>query len=143
MKLSPILNIAHSGTGILLFSLAILSVIFAVLIAVKPATDPANEGLLRKANSVGLVESLVAVIVTLTGVMMVFIGPWSFSELWLWMSLLTMAFYSAALFFITTPARLLVAKDGSAVKCGMQVALQIGHVLLLIFASALMLLKPL
>ncbi len=142
MSFSPVLSIVHSGTAILLFSLAILSVILAVLIAVKPAADRANEGLLRKAITVGLVESIVAVIVTLTGVVSVFMGPWSFSQLWLWMSLMTMVFYSAALFFMTNPARLVVAKGGSALKCGMQVALQIGHVLLLIVAYALMLLKP-
>ncbi len=142
MSFSPVLIIVHSGTAILLYSLAIISVIIAVLIAVKPAADPANEGLLRKANAVGLVESIVAVIVTLTGVIAVFMGPWSFSQLWLWLSLMTMVFYSAALLFVTKPARLVVAKGGSAVKCGMQVALQIGHVLLLNVAFGLMLLKP-
>jgi hypothetical protein len=143
MSFYSALIIVHLGTAILLPSLVIISIIIAVSIAVKPAADQANEGLLRKANAAGLAEGTVAVIVTLTGVIAVFMGPWSFSELWLWMSLMTMVFYVAALLFVTKPARLLVATDGSAVKCGMQVALQIAHGLLIIVSYALMLLKPL
>jgi hypothetical protein len=142
MSLHPILSMAHSGAAILLFSLAIISLLISVLIAVKPAADHANEGLTKKANTVGLIENIVVGIVTLTGVITVFTGSWSFSQLWVWMSLLIVAFYSAALIFITKPARLAVAKGGSAVKVGMQVTLQLGHVLLLIVAFAFMVLKP-
>ena len=53
-----------------------------------------------------------------------------------------MAFYSAALMFVTKPARLVVAKDGSAIKAGMQIILQTGHFLLVVVAYFLMLLKP-
>lgn len=133
----------HSGTAILLFSLAIISVIISVLIAVKPAVDPANEGMMKKANTVGLIELIVAGIVILTGVIAVFIGNWAWSQSWLWMSLMVMVFYCAALIFVTKPARLDVPKGGSAIKTGLQVILQIGHVLLVIVAFALMLLKPL
>jgi hypothetical protein len=53
-----------------------------------------------------------------------------------------MVFYIAALQWITKPARLAVAKGGSEIKSGMQVVLQMGHVLLLFGAFALMQLKP-
>ncbi len=44
---------------------------------------------------------IVAVIVTLTGVIAMFMGSWSLSQSWLWMSLLVMAFYIVALGWIT------------------------------------------
>ncbi len=132
----------HSSVSILLFVLAIVSVIFSVLIAVKPAADPANSVLLRKANIAGLIEGIVACVVLLTGLIAVFMGSWSLSQSWVWMSLMIMVFYIAALVFVTKPARLIVSKRGSAVKTGMQVILQIGHVLLILVAFSLMLLKP-
>ena len=137
-----LLIIVHSGTAIVLFSVAMISVTLAVLIAVRPAVDHGNAELLRKAKTVGRIEGFVAVVLTLTGLITVFASPWSFSQSWVWMSLMAMVFYSAALFFITNRSRLVVAKGGSAVKCGMQVNLQMGHVLLLIFVLALMYVKP-
>ena len=142
MSSYDVLYKVHGGTSILLLSLAIISVLIAILIAVKPAADPANEGLVKKANIVGLIENFVVVIVTLTGVIAVFMGTWAWSQSWLWMSLMIVVFYSVALIFITKPARLAVAEGGSAVKTGLQVILQIGHVLLLVVAFALMVLKP-
>jgi hypothetical protein len=136
------LSAFHSGMGILLFSLAIVSVVIAVLIAVKPAADQAHAALMKKANVVGLIELIVAGILTLTGVIAVSMGSWEWSELWLWMSLMIMAFYGVALVFVTKPARLAVPKGGSAVKTGLQVVLQMGHVLLLFVSFALMVLKP-
>ena len=53
-----------------------------------------------------------------------------------------MAFYIVALIWVTKPARLVVAEGGSEIKSGMQVVLQMGHVLLLFTAFALMELKP-
>ncbi len=85
---------------------------------------------------------IVAVIVTLTGLIAMFMGSWSLSQSWLWMSLMIMAFYIVALEWITKPSRLAVAEGGSEVKAGMQVVLQMGHVLLLFVAFALMELKP-
>jgi hypothetical protein len=137
-----VLTLVHGGAAILLFSLAIISVLISVLIAVKPAVDPANDGLVIKANIVGLIENIVVGIVVLTGAIAVFMGAWSWSQSWLWMSLMIMVFYSAALIYITKPARMSVAVGGSAVKTGLQVVLQTGHVLLLIVAFAFMLLKP-
>ena len=132
----------HIGASLLLFLLSMISVLFSVLIAVKPAADPANSVLLRKANIAGLIESIIAGIVLITGLIAVFMGPASFSDPWVWMSLMVMVFYIVALVFVTKPARLVVATRGSAVKTGMQVILQIGHVLLILVAFSLMLLKP-
>jgi uncharacterized membrane protein len=142
MDFYPILSMAHGGTAILLLSLAIISVLISVLIAVKPAADQANEGLIKKANTVGLIENIVAGIVTVTGVIAVFMGSWPLSQMWLWLSLVIMVLYSVALEFITKPARLAVPKGGSAVKAGLQVCLQLAHVLLLLVAFALMRFKP-
>ncbi|MDP6436911.1 MAG: hypothetical protein QF790_06525 [Gammaproteobacteria bacterium] len=64
------------------------------------------------------------------------------SQLWLWLSLLIMVFYISALIWVTKPARMAVADGGSEIKSGMQVILQMGHVLLLFPAYALMILKP-
>jgi len=132
----------HSGAAILLFSLAIISVLIAVLIAVKPAVDPANARLVKKANIVEMIEIIVAVVVAMTGMIAVVTGAWPWSQLWVWLSLVIMVFFIAALIFITRPARMSVAIGGSEVKTGMQVILQMGHVLLLFVTFALMFLKP-
>ena len=142
MSFYDILSRVHSGTSILLFSLAIISVLISVLIAVKPAADPANEALLKKANVIGLIENIVVVILTVTGLIAAFMGSWPLSQLWLWLSLVIMVFYSSALIFVTKPARLAVPIGGSAVKTGLQVVLQMGHVLLILVAFTLMVLKP-
>jgi hypothetical protein len=136
------LNIAHGGAAILLLSLAIISVLIAVLIAVKPAIDHANQGLVKKANFVALIEIIVAIVVTLTGMIAMLTGAWPLSQLWLWMSLMIIVFYIVALEWITKPARLAVSEGGSEVKSGMQVTLQMAHVLLLFAAFALMALRP-
>jgi hypothetical protein len=137
-----VLGMVHWVAALLLFSLAIISVLMAVLIAVKPAADPANARLVKKANFVGLIELVVVGLVTLTGAIAVFMSSLSWSQSWLWMSLMIMVFYSAALIFVTKPARMSVSKGGSEIKTGMQVILQMGHVLFLFVAFALMLLKP-
>ena len=142
MKSYPLLVLAHSGTGIALFLLAMVSVSMSVLIAVKPAADPANEGLLRMANLVGLTESVAAGLVALSGLIAVWLGPWSLSQLWLWLSLVIMLFYLTALKRVTKPSRQTVSVGGSQIKSGMQIILQIGHLLLLLVAFFLMVLKP-
>jgi uncharacterized membrane protein len=136
------LSMVHSGASILLFSLAIISVVISVLIAVKPGIDSANERLVTKANTVGLIEIMVAGVVVLTGLIAMFMGAWPLSQLWLWMSLMIIVFYCVALIYVTKPARMAVAEGGSAIKTGLQVVLQMGHVMLLFVAFALMLLKP-
>ena len=142
MSFNRILSMSHGAAAILLLSLAIISVLIAVLMAVKPAADQAHKGLVKKANFVGLIEIIVAVIVAFTGVIAMFRGAWPLSQLWLWLSLVIIAFYIVALGWITKPARLAVAEGGSEIKSGMQVVLQMGHVLLLFAAFALMELKP-
>jgi len=137
-----VLSMAHGGAAILLLSVALVSILIAVLIAVRPAADPANENLVRKANTAGLVQNIIIGIVTLTGVVAVFMGSWPFSQFWLWSSLVVVAFYSAALQFITKPARMAVAEGGSEGKVGLQVALQVAHVLLLMVVFASMMVKP-
>ncbi|HJP37412.1 MAG TPA: hypothetical protein QF901_15655, partial [Gammaproteobacteria bacterium] len=129
-------------TAMLLVLLAMSTLLLSILIAVKPAADHANESLTKKANTVGLVENIVVGVVALTGVVMVFSGSWSFSQLWLWMSVLIVVSYSAAMLLITAPARSVIAEGSNAVKVGMQVTLHIGHLLLLIVAFAFMVLKP-
>ncbi|HJP04360.1 MAG: hypothetical protein QGG67_15385 [Gammaproteobacteria bacterium] len=142
MSVNPILSLAHSGAGLLLLALAITSVLIAVLIAVKPATDPANIVLVKTANVVGLIEIIVAVTISLTGLTAAFMESLPLSQQWLWLSLVIMVFYISAHIWVTKPARMAVAIGGSEVKSGMQVILQIGHVLLLLPAYALMILKP-
>jgi hypothetical protein len=137
-----VLSMAHGGAAIALLLLALSSISIAVLIAVRPAADPANEVLVRRANISGLIQNVVIGVVTLTGVVAAFMGSWSFSQFWLWSSLAVVAFYSAALHFITKPARMAVAEGGSEGKVGLQVALQVAHVLLLMVVFASMVVKP-
>jgi uncharacterized membrane protein len=143
MNIYGVLSFFHLCTAALLFALAILSILFAVLIAVKPANDPANARLVKGANAVSLLEQLALLVVTFSGVIATLMSSWSLSQPWLWMSLMIVVFYGLAGQFMTKPARLAVARGGSMIKVGMQVALQIGHLLLLIVAFALMYLKPL
>jgi len=137
-----VLGLIHYASAFLLLSLAIGSILISVLIAVKPAADRASERLVERANTFALIEQLTVWTVALTGVIAVFMSSWSLSQPWLWMSLMVVVFYSFALQFMTKPARLDVAKGGSMVKAGLQVGLQVGHVLLLIVAFALMFLRP-
>ena len=143
MNFYPTLSMIHFASALLLFSLAIISVLIAVLIAVKPAADQLNRRLLNRANAVGQIEQIVLGFVTLSGVIAALMNSWSLTQPWLWMSLMIVVFYSLALQFITKPARLAVAEGGSMVKAGLQVGLQIGHVMFLLVAFALMMLRPL
>ncbi len=136
------LTIFHASMAVLLLILAILSVSVAVLTAVKPGTDRANEKLVKRANTIGLIENIVAGLVTLSGLIAMFLGPWPLSQLWLWMGLLIMVFYSGMLIFVTKPARMAVAEGGSEIKVGMQVLLHVASLLLLMVGFSLMLLKP-
>ena len=136
------LSTVHAGSAIFLLFLAHISVGLAVWIAVKAAADPANLKIVNMANKVGFVENAVAGVLTLSGLIIAIQGPWSLSEMWLWMSLVIMVFYMVALVRVTKPARMVVAESGSEIKSGMQCILQIGHVLLLIVAFMLMLVKP-
>jgi hypothetical protein len=142
MDFYQIMIATHICVGILLFSVALVSVSIAVVSAVDPAADKSNAVLVERANTVGLIENIIACMVTLTGLGAMFLGSFSLSELWLWMSLSIMVFYSLMLVLITKPARLRVARGGSAVKTGMQVLYHVAHILLIIVSFAFMLLKP-
>ena len=87
-------------------------------------------------------ENIFAGIVTATGLTVMFMGDWQFSDLWMWMSLMIIVFYSVALVVITKPARLRVAEGSSEVKTGLQVVLEIGHIMLLMIAFSLMMFRP-
>ena len=136
------LNLAHWGAAIALLLLALASIWVSVLIAVKPAADPANERLVARANGLGMVQYITIAILTVTGLIEMFLGSWSLSEFWLWSSLVVVVFYSAAMKYVTGPARMAVADGGSEGNVGLQVGLQVGHVLLLLVAFAAMLVKP-
>ncbi len=140
--LYAVLSWAHSGAGILLFGMALFSVSIAVSIAVRPAEDHANEKLVNRANTIGVIQIAFVVIVTLTGLIAAFAGSYPLSQFWLWSSLVVMAFYGLAIHYITRPARMAVAEGGSEGKVGLQVALQVAHVLLLMVAMASMVVKP-
>ena len=133
---------AHIVSGMLLFALALTSVSLAVMIAVKPAEDPANLKLLTRANFVGWIEISTAGIASLTGIIAMFLGSWPLTEMWLWLSLVIMLFYMSALKRVTKPSRQVVAVGGSQIKSGMQVVMHVCHMLLIIVAWSLMLLKP-
>lgn len=142
MSSQELLSWTHTGAGILLFLLALASILIAVLIAVRPGADPANEKLVRRANAASRIQHLVIAVVALTGVTAASMGSRPFSEFWLWSSLVAMGFYSAALQFFTRPARMAVAEGGSEGKVGLQVALQVAHALLLMVILASMYVKP-
>ena len=142
MSSQELLSWTHGSAGILLFLLALVSILIAVLIAVRPGADPANEKLVRRANTASRIQHLVVAVVTVTGVTAVWMGSRPFSEFWLWSSLVAMGFYSAALQFFTKPARMAVAEGGSEGKVGMQIALQVAHALLLLVVLASMYVKP-
>ncbi len=142
MSSHEILTMTHGGAGILLLALALISILIAVLIAVRPGPERGSEDLVRKANTAGLIQHFIVAVVTLTGVIAVFTGSWPLSQFWLWSSLFAMPFYSAALYFITKPARMVVEDGGSEGKVGLQVGLQVAHVLLLMVVMASMYAKP-
>ncbi len=142
MEFDSLFHMAHVGLGIVLFALSLISVSIAVISAVNPDADQANKRLVERANRVGLIENTFAVLVILAGLMTVFTGSYSLGELWLWLSLVIMVFYCLMMVFVTKPARLVVADGGSAIKAGMQVLLQVAHVLLILVVYSLMLIKP-
>jgi uncharacterized membrane protein len=142
MSFYQILSMVHGNAAILLFALAILSIVFSVLIAVRPVTHSANHGLAKKANIVSLIEITTLGVVAVTGLVAVFMASLPLSQTWLWLGLVIVVFYGFALQFVTKRARLNVPQGTTATKVGMQVALQVAHLLLLIVAFALMALKP-
>ncbi len=135
MDLTVLIAKAHGGMGMLLLLLAITS----LGMAVKSIISSRSEGFLKVANITGLLETIIAGIVTLTGIVAIFTSPWPISQLWIWIGLIIMVVYSIFLKRLTKPARLAVADGGSASKWA---GLQIVHIVLVVVAFALMRLKP-
>ncbi len=135
MDLTVLIAKAHGGMGMLLLLLAITS----LGMAVKAIISAPNEGNMKIANITGLLETITAGIVTLTGIIAIFTSPWPQSQLWIWIGLVIMVAYSIFLKRLTKPARLATAEGSSASKWA---GLQVVHVVLVITAFALMRLKP-
>lgn len=143
MDLYNVVGMAHAGMGVLLFTLALFSISVAVISAVRPATDQANEKFVRWGNKLGTIECVIAIMIGLSGLVILNMDDaFSIDQLWIWMSLVIVTFYCLMLIYITKPARETVSSGGSAIKTGMQVLLQTAHVLLIIVAFSFMLLKP-
>lgn len=136
-------TIAHLGLAFLLLGLSFASLWTVVLTAVKPGLDRANVRLTNRANVLGWMETIVAVLATLTGLWAMVLSDRPLAETWLWASLAVMVFYSASLLPITKPPRMrLAAGDSTTGRVGMQVLLHVAYMLLLLFTFALMLVKP-
>ena len=132
----------HISSVLVLFLLALLSITFAVLTAVKTSVDETNERLYKISIAIWMVEILSAVLVSISGLIAMYMGDWPFSRFWVWASLLTMVFYAVSLYFVTKPPIQSLAGGGNAVKLGIQVFMHFGYMLLIAFLFALMLFKP-
>jgi hypothetical protein len=135
-------TITHLTFAFLLLALSIASVLTVIQIAVKPGPDRGNLRMLNRANALGWMETIVAVLATLTGLWVMVASGRPLSETWLWASLAVMVFYSASLLPITKPPRMRLAEGGTTGRVGMQVLLHVAYMLLLLFTFALMLVKP-
>lgn len=135
MNLTVIVAKAHGGMGMLLLLLAAVS----LAMAVKAIISAPNSGSMKTANITGLLETITAGVVTLTGIIAIFTSTWSLSQLWIWVGLVIMVAYSIFLKRFTKPARLATAEGGSASRWA---GLQAVHVVLVIVAYLLMKLKP-
>jgi hypothetical protein len=135
MEFYPILVKAHGGMAMLVFLLAGLS----LLVALFATLAKANGGVLKAGNITGLLETICAGIVTLTGIVVTAIGPLPLGQAWIWIGLVIMVIYSILLKRLTKPARLAVADGGGAAKWA---GFQLVHVVLLVIGFALMKMKP-
>ena len=142
MSLHPILSMTHVSAGMLLALLAVLSVVLSAWIVVKTFTGHAEEAPMEQAKLVARFEHVIVGFVVLSGVIAIFTGSWSFSEQWLWMSLIIMAIYSGAMIFLTNPSNLVIVEGETAVRMGMQLIFRFLHILLLMIIFAYMFLKP-
>lgn len=134
MAFYPILIKAHSGMAMLLVLLAVCSLLMAMQAAVgRVATGP-----MKIANITGLMETIIAGVVALSGFVLMFAGPWPWTQLWLLFGLLSVIVYSVLLKRVTKPARLAVAEGEGA---GRWFRWQFVHVVILFVVFALMKLK--
>lgn len=135
MNIQLILAKAHGGFAMLLALLALISLAFAF----KSLAAGSQTGVNKLANIAGLIETIIAGLVTLTGIVLMFVSPWPLSQLWIWIGLVLMVFYSISLKRLTKPARLAAAEGDSSSKWVVFQAVQLALVLV---GYALMILKP-
>lgn len=135
MNIPFVLAKAHGGIAMLLALLALIS----LAMALKALVTGSNKGASSLANIAGLVETIVAGLVTLTGLVLIFVSPWPLSQAWIWIGLVLMVLYSVSLKRLTKPARLAVAEGDSAKKWA---GFQLIQLMLVIISFALMHLKP-
>ena len=136
MPIETIIAKAHSGMAMLLLPLAIISLAFAIRAM---ACSNAKECCMKTANITGLLETITAGLVTITGIAAIFTTAFPLSQMWIWAGLVIMVIYSVFLKRLTKPARLAISEGGSAATW---TGLQTVHVLLVLIAFALMKLKP-
>ena len=134
MNISLIFAKAHGGMAMLLMVCALLSLVLAL-----KTVFTANNRSAKISHISGLVETIMAGIVTLTGVVCLFTGPWPLTQLWMWIGLVIMVAYSIMMARVTKPARLAADDATAAKKWAMMQVLQL---ILLIVGFALMKLKP-
>lgn len=127
-----ILAKAHGGFAMLLFALAFVSLLLAAL-------STATKKVPGFANIAGLVETIVAGVVTLSGLVVMFVGPYPLSQIWLWLGLVIAVIYSVVLKRVVKPARLESQQSGEG--AGKWLAGQLGLFVLVIAAFGLMKLK--
>ena len=135
MNLTLLVAKAHGGMGMLLLLLAIASFGMAVKAIISATDDRLN----RVANKAALLETVIAGLVTITGLIAIITGPWPVSSGWIWAGLLIMVIYSILLKRLTKPARLATTEGAGAARWA---GLQLIHIVLIIAVFALMRLKP-
>lgn len=134
MNSSLIFAKAHGGIGMLLMLIAF----FSLVLALKTVVSNNNRSA-KLAHITGLVETILAGIVLLTGIICVYTGPWPLTQMWMWLGLVIMVAYSIIMKRVTKPARL-AADDADAAKKWAMV--QTAQLVLLVVGFVLMKAKP-
>ncbi|NRB36921.1 MAG: hypothetical protein HRU20_00470 [Pseudomonadales bacterium] len=135
MNTSLIFAKAHGGIAMLLFLLALIS----LALAIKTLASGGNQSLNKMAHIAGLVETIMAGLLTLSGIACLFVTPWPLSQIWIWLGLVLVVLYSIFMKRLTKPARLAAAEGEPALKW---LGFQSLHLVLLIAGFGLMQAKP-
>lgn len=104
-----ILAKAHGGFAMLLALLALLSLVTA-LVAVL------TKKVLALATPLGLIETISAGLVTLSGLALLVLGPYPLTQIWLWLGLAIAVIYNIVLKRWVKPARLAAMANAGAGK---------------------------
>ena len=131
MNISLIVAKAHGGFALLLFLLAITS----LAMALKAAAAGSHQSFEKMAHITGLLETIFAGLVTLSGLIALYTTAWPLNQIWIWVGLFMAIAYSILLKRATKPARL----EGNTLQWAMMQSIQ---VILVISAYTLMRLKP-